>query len=352
MNDKPDISALLPDDATVRARREALVAELRPQRRRRRPRPAGRRLIVAAVALVAVSGGVAWAAGAFTADDVSLEAGIGCYSQPRLHGNNLAVAGTHSSADPVAKCAKYWREGAIGGGGPSSPHLVACTEQGGGVSVFPGPDDLCARLGLEALPADFAPAGREAGRAYTAWFKFLMDKATVPPGDCRSPQVIAQQVRARLAKTSYSDVKVVIRKEGPCARMVDAEGVAIEVFTGSRSEDRQQQLGARAASALGPLGDKASKSCIAPASFEAQARRALAKAELSEVKVHVYRPYEPCVGGGFGYDPKNTLASFDADPREVWQANKTGEWRKAEGMRLRKTFEEDRERYERLHGSG
>lgn len=314
-----DISALQPGEATERARREALVAELRSQRSPRRT--GARRLAVAVAATLALSAGAALAAGLFSADDVSLKAGIGCYSQPRLHGN-VGVTITHASADPVAKCAKYWREGVMDvDRGPASPHLVACTEKDAGVSVFPGPDGLCKRLGMEPLPADFASAGRRAGRAYAAWFKFMMDDAEVPAGECRSPQEVADETRARLAKTDYSDVRVVVWGDEPCARMIDAEGGAIAVFTGSRAEDRGRELGERAAAALGPLMEKTVDSCIAPARFEAQARGALAQSGLSRVRVHVYRPYEPCVGGGFGYGPGNALVSFSAESHKQWKSN-------------------------------
>ncbi|HUC00199.1 MAG TPA: hypothetical protein VMS11_10270 [Solirubrobacterales bacterium] len=194
---------------------------------------------------------------------------------------------------------------------------------------------------LEPLPADFAPAGREAGRAYSAWFKFLMDDPEIPPGECRSPAAVADQARARLAKTSYSDVRVVVQGDGPCATLVDAEGAAIVVLTASRKEDRQKELSVRAASALGPLMDETIDSCIAPARFEAAARAALARAGLSQVRIHVYRPYEPCVGGGFGYDPAGALASFDADSHKIWKQNSIS----------RRKAERARERYEKRSSS-
>ncbi|HET7443033.1 MAG TPA: hypothetical protein VFJ57_00085 [Solirubrobacterales bacterium] len=152
---------------------------------------------------------------------------------------------------------------------------------------------------------------------------------------------VADQVRARLAKTSYSDVRVAVRGGGPCATLIDAEGAAVVVFTASRREDREQELGARAASALSPVKGETIDSCIAPARFEAAARAALSRAGLSQVRVHIYRPYEPCVGGGFGYDPARALVSFDADSRKLWKENSIG----------RKRAERARERYEKRSGS-
>lgn len=355
MDRRPDISALQPDEATERARREALIAELRGKRRHRRAGPSRRKLAVAVAAILALSGGAALAAGLFSANDVSLEAGIGCYSQPELGGGHLRAV-SHASADPVAKCAKYWREGRIGGNrGSTSPHLVACTEKDAGVSVFPGPDGLCERLGLEPLPADFAAAGQRAGRVYAAWFKFLMYDAEVPWGECRSPQEMADQARARLAETEYSDVRIVIWGDEPCARMINPEGGAIAVFTTSRTEDRQRGLLERAGSELGPLLEKTIDSCIAPARFEAAARKAFLRAGLSEVKVRilsraspaevrarVLRRDKPCVGGVSGGDPDALTLFVDGESRKQWKRNSIG----------RRKTEKAQEKYERSKESG
>lgn len=350
----PDISALQPDEGAEQARREALIAELRGKRRPQRTGPGVRKLAVAVAAAFVLSGGAALAAGLFSADDVSLEAGIGCYSQAELGGGHLRAV-SHSSADPVAKCAKYWREGLIGGDpAPTSPHLVACTEEGAGVSVFPGPDGLCKRLGLEPLPADFASAGRTAARAYAAWFKFLMYDAEVPGGECRSPQEMAGQARARLAKTQYSDVGVVIQGDEPCATMVNPEGGAIAVFTTSRSEVRQRGLLERAGSELGPLLDRTIDVCIAPARFEAAARKTFSRAGLSEVKVRVLSrasPAEvrarviqrdkPCVGGVSGGDPDALTLFVDGESRTQWKSSSIG----------RRKTKKAQEKYERSKGS-
>lgn len=346
----PDISALQPDEAGERARREALIDELRGQRRRRRTGPGVRKLAVGLAAAFALSGGAALAAGLFSAADVSLEAGIGCYSRPELGGGHLRAV-SHASADPVAKCAKYWREGRIGGDrAPTSPHLVACTEEGAGVSVFPGPDGLCKRLGLEPLPAGFAAAGQKAGRAYAAWFKFLMYDAEVPWGECRSPQEVVDQTRARLAKTEYGDVRVAIRGDEPCATMINPEGAALAVLTTSRTEVRQRGLLERASSELEPLLDKTVDSCIAPAWFEAAAKKKLARAGLSEVKVRilpraspaevrarVIQRNKPCVGGVSGASPGALTLFVDGESRRQWKWNSIG----------RKKTEKAQEKYER-----
>ncbi|HET9162412.1 MAG TPA: hypothetical protein VFN89_03060 [Solirubrobacterales bacterium] len=69
---------------------------------RRRRRPVGtRRLLVAVAALLVLSGGAALAAGVFSADDIAIGAGVGCYDRPSLQAD---VAIFISAADPVARC--------------------------------------------------------------------------------------------------------------------------------------------------------------------------------------------------------------------------------------------------------
>lgn len=244
MTEKPDISPLLPDDATLAARRRALEAELEPRRRwpRRVPR---RRLVLAIVALIALGGGAAWAAGVFSADEISFRAGMGCYSEARLDGPRLSITVTHAAADPVAKCEKYWREGVVdttrrrlGREGKIDyppkrypPHLVACARPGSGIAVFPGPDEVCEKLGMEPLPTDYAAPGREAARAYTAWDRVVSGRVGVKPRRCRSPEQIVERVRNLLATHGYGDVPVRISGDGPCARSIEPRGRALEVLT-------------------------------------------------------------------------------------------------------------------------
>jgi hypothetical protein len=156
MTPTPDIDVLLPDDETVRARRDALVDELR-----RAPAPrlvvAPRRLALMLTLSMALGAGAAAAAGVFSADDVKVEAGIGCYERADLH---ATVSVMPATPDPVAACAELWREGAIDGRTTGdAPPLVACTGQDEPVRVLPSDDpDICARLGFSPLPADYPQA--------------------------------------------------------------------------------------------------------------------------------------------------------------------------------------------------
>jgi len=156
MTPTPDIDVLMPDEEAVRARRDALVEELRRARAPRVTR-APRRLALVLAVLAAAGGGAAAAAGLFSADDVKVEAGVGCYARAALQADITVM---HATADPVAACAELWRAGTVDGTPRAeAPPLVACTATGEPVRVMPGDGpDVCARLGLQPLPEDYSHA--------------------------------------------------------------------------------------------------------------------------------------------------------------------------------------------------
>jgi hypothetical protein len=94
-----------------------------------------------------------------------LDMSVGCYAQASLHTDTTIVHG----ADPIATCAKLWREGVVDTRlrrleregriekrpDRASPDLVACAYDGSSVAhVFPGSGPVvCRRLGLVPLPA-------------------------------------------------------------------------------------------------------------------------------------------------------------------------------------------------------
>lgn len=333
MSEKPDISLLLPDDATVAARRRALEEELSSSRRslRRLPR---RRLAVALVALLAFAAGAAWAAGVFSAKEISFRDGVGCYSEARLRGPQLSITIFRAAADPVAKCEKYWRQGVIDTGlrrlgreGKTDhpPHLVACANPGSGIAVFPGSDGVCQKLGLEPLPADYEGPGREAARAYTAWNRILARRfQVIKPGNCRSPGPIAEEVRGLLATHGYPDVAVRISTEGPCAKSVESRGRAIEVLTTSPREDGVAGLAERAFGALSGLFERASLECIPPERFGTLARHVLARAGLGQVRIGVTQRSFPCTYGSGGFSPEELRVEIGASDRKTWRFNRAG----------------------------
>lgn len=327
MTERSDISPLLPDEATLAVRRRALEAELRP--RRRRPRRALRRFAVVAIALAAIGGGAAWAGGVFSAEEIAINAGVGCYEQPSLQGS---AAIFQSAADPVAKCARVWRDGTLGTRMKRledegkikqdphryRPHLVACTGQDKPVLVFPGPDGLCGRLGLEPLPADYASIGRAHARAYAALQRVgeMMPSAS----DCPSPRRAAARARARLPER-YADVEVTIDGRYPCAREYRALGGKIVVVTMSRRTAGQERAGERAASALSGLLERATQHCLSADYVRRAARRRLSRVGLDEVTVRI--PGKgPCVIGQWGYDPETAEVELVAQSRWLWEESR------------------------------
>jgi hypothetical protein len=107
--------------------------------------------------LMALGAGAAAASGVFSADDVKIEAGIGCYDRAALQ---TSIAFADPSTDPVAACAALWRAGVVDGQPRAvAPPLVACTGEDQPVRVMPGDGpEICAGLGLVPLPADYPQA--------------------------------------------------------------------------------------------------------------------------------------------------------------------------------------------------
>jgi hypothetical protein len=360
MKPKPDISILLPDEDAVRARREALVAELQPGGPRRQ-RPAGtHRLLVAVAALLVLGGGAALASGVFSADDIAIGAGVGCYERPSLQANAAIYV---SAADPVAKCERTWREGAMTGGDSTKvPPLVACTAENRPVMVFPGAGDaVCERLGLVPLPSDYAPAGRAHARAYAALFELKSRGAPAPNSACPSPQ--AQVAFARdLLLTAYPDVPVSIEGGEPCAGGYEFAGEqadGIGVITVSMARGRAIYDARMRRRSIGEVQDvldpifgsppryrRARERCLDPAELAVAARRALARAGRHDVEVRV-EDDEECVSLVARYTmccettrsggDKRYLATIRTITRTRWRADRreARKWK-----RLREAAEE------------
>lgn len=163
MISKPEITPLLPSDEEIEARAESLAvelaADLAANARARRRRPWHRRVLVALVAIPLIGVGVAGAAGVFSAKEMSIDAGMGCYSEASLSPEVIAIVGPRE--DPIAACAEMWRRGEIRRGVKRAPRLVACTGPDQPVRVMPGTVAVCERFGLVELPADYGAAARE-----------------------------------------------------------------------------------------------------------------------------------------------------------------------------------------------
>lgn len=347
MNPTLDISSLLPGEEAVRRRREALVESLPPAdprrpgpRRRRRASP---KLLVALACLLVASAGVAVAAGVFSADEIAVGDGVGCYAQPSLRASAAIFA---AAADPVAKCSRVWREGVLTGGRSTDvPHLVACTGDGEPIRVFPaGGDGVCGRLGLVPLPADYAAVGRAHARAYAALSVLLSREARAPGGPCPDPKARVGFAR-RLLAAEYADVPVVVEGRKPCAGGYElsknraADRIAVRTVSRRRAaaiaEAREWQRGvARVQAALAPIFGRPPRfrrtreSCVAPQSLAAEARRTLDRAGFGGVRVRVAgdgacaslgaRYNTCCTGGG----EAGLLATVRSVGRRAWRATK------------------------------
>lgn len=81
-------------------------------------------------------------------DRASNPTGVVCYRTADINGDRAAL---EPSLDPVAACARPWRDGTFSTDGP--PAMVGCVNAAGIAAVFPGTssDAVCSRLGLPGL---------------------------------------------------------------------------------------------------------------------------------------------------------------------------------------------------------
>jgi hypothetical protein len=267
-------------------------------------------LLLAAMSLALLAGGVAWAVNGLSAKDIAINAGVGCYDRPSLDGNiTIFVA----AADPVAKCERFWRQGVVDAKrGPASPHLVACTGENSAIAVFPGPDSTCERLGMELLPADYPPAGRAHARAYRALF-LIGERMPGLDSECTSPRYAAAVARHRLAKTHFPfPVEVEIMGDLPCAREYRISGGKVVVRTSARANATEARQVTRIDDAIDGLVKAVARDCMGKAAFLKEADRDLARAGLSQVTVKVVGN-QPCVNAAFSSDGAK-LEFFTREP--------------------------------------
>jgi hypothetical protein len=150
---KPDLRHRLPASWT-RERRGALVRELRSAATPRRRRWWTRGLVVIP-AMAVLAAGSAAAVIELVGDTPVIEE-AGCYPRVDRHATPTAFA---QAADPVASCRQEWRAGHVAPT-TTAPPLVACLA-GTQARVYPGDGpEVCDRLGLKPLPAQFAGQAR------------------------------------------------------------------------------------------------------------------------------------------------------------------------------------------------
>lgn len=135
------------DDAAQHILAEVYRRRDAEDRRRTRRR---RRLLCGGIVVgVMVSGSAAaallWPWGQPTRPEV----GVLCHASAELNSDAIVIA---PGDDPVEGCARLWATGELptGEGPDAVPALVACIGPNGAIEVFPGPNEVCAQLELEA----------------------------------------------------------------------------------------------------------------------------------------------------------------------------------------------------------
>jgi hypothetical protein len=267
------------DDAARAAARTRLRRHIEGTGRRLKW-PARRLGLSLAILLVAASGATA-ASLVLSSDDVSLGA-VACLDSTRTLGESGRSVFVEPSGDPVAACARVWRDGHLGSG---TPPLVACVTAGQPIVVVPGGGGTCAELGLDPLPDGIAAPAAALGRAKG----ILMREWDLhrPRSECDSPDAVLDHSRTLLADAGVRGVSVELSGSGPCVGVPSFSegGATVRIETVSRADAGYAYEHRLIAAALDPLS--AGGDCQDPRRGAARARRLLAVAGLAHVRVSV-----------------------------------------------------------------
>ena len=171
-------------------------------------RPVRRRLFVAAsIAALVAAGATAYGVTRTTGDRV--DNAVACHDEPTLRSSVTGILDANGH-DPIEVCARsMW-----GDLGRPAPNLIACADaEHGQVDVFPSNDaDLCNRLGLGPVPADFRAASRRLAALSDDLYRALGD-------GCRSHDdavAIARSVMDRDGFGEWTIQTLQFDDEHPC----------------------------------------------------------------------------------------------------------------------------------------
>ncbi|MDQ3740726.1 MAG: hypothetical protein M3389_07255 [Actinomycetota bacterium] len=238
---------------------EAIARDATPARRRRRS-PRWRLGVIAVGLFMLGAGGVTLAE--ILDDPEKLAAHpIACYDEASLDANVYVQSA--DGQDPVDKCAEVLR---------SRGALVACV-RGDTVAVFPGPAQMCDRLGLKPLPRGYAAATEKLER-------LRRDVTALARGEeCVPPHVLARRIQRMLDRSGWRGWRAVVEQgQGPCGTVgppvtVRADRPEVLILPGPpRSLD--ELLSREAVAFVFGSGDR----CFTVAELKARARRVLAPA--------------------------------------------------------------------------
>jgi hypothetical protein len=192
--------------------------------RRRRVR---RRIAFGAVSFAILATSVAAASGVFSPAEQLASTGIACYDEPNLDGGaSVLSAGAQS---PVEACRREQRTD-----GP----LVACRAPEH-VAVLPGGPGLCAKLGLEPLPPEYATARARVLRLERAL------AAVEQSADCVPLHEFAGRAQRVLDRLRWTGWRVEIRDDlgsGPCGTALGYGGDGSRSIEGSLLADERHLI--------------------------------------------------------------------------------------------------------------
>ena len=134
-------------------------------------------------------------------------------------------------ADPIEGCRDVWASGPFASSSSTTvPELVACISQVGGISVYPGDEETCARLGLAVAEQEVDVAVA----AVAALQQRVTDEINARP--CEPVDVVAERATSLLESSGLVDWLVVVspyaigRECGIVALMPERRLVIISFF--------------------------------------------------------------------------------------------------------------------------
>ena len=232
----------------------------RARRRRRRRRFGG-----LAVAILLVGAGGVTVAEIFDDPEKLATGQVACYSEATFE-PEMASMQSGAGREPTELCAELLH---------TKEPLVACVREEGFVTVFPGPPDTCARLGLKPLPEGYDAARRKVARLRDAVARIARSADCIPPAN------LAGRLQRVLEREGWRGWRAVVaRGRGPCGHTDDI---------GSALDERRRLLRIRRGEArslerlvdrtharlLNGSGDR----CYTLAALQARVRRELATVE-------------------------------------------------------------------------
>lgn len=178
-------------------------------------------------ALLVAGGAVGVAAIVRSGQPTQPSAGVACRDGVDVDANVIVIEPTE---DPIGGCGELWATGRFdepGGAQAVVPALVACVSESGVISVFPGDDTTCARLGL----VDAEPELDATNQAIVALQERIAEDVNLAPcGAAEDVAVIAQRLVDESGLTGWVVETRPDSVGAPCAKAaVDATTRVVQI---------------------------------------------------------------------------------------------------------------------------